>query len=79
MKGCEVPDFALAFDAELQSSNNAVRQEASQPRQGPTLDQMRNLVSRLKARPLFPPVWKDSNPAVQRLKETIEYCWDQVK
>ena len=38
---------------------------------------MQNLVSRKKVRPLFPSVWKDSNPAVQLLKETTEYCWDQ--
>ena len=27
-------------------------------------------------RPLFPEVWKKSNPAVQQLQETIEDSWD---
>lgn len=37
---------------------------------------MRVLVAQNKARPLFPEVWKDSNPAIQLLKETIEDSWD---
>ena len=37
---------------------------------------MQVLVARNKARPLFPSVWKDTNPAMRLLKETIEDCWD---
>ena len=38
---------------------------------------MKVLVAIRKARPLFPEVWKNSNPAIQRLRETIEDSWDQ--
>ena len=42
----------------------------------PSVEQMQILVSKYKARPLFPEVWKNSNPAIQRLRETIEDSWD---
>merc|ERR550519_3222550 len=35
------------------------------------------MVVRNRVRPIFPQVWKMSNPAVRSLKETIEECWDQ--
>jgi len=37
---------------------------------------MQVLVSRHKARPLFPEQWKDW-PAVRLICETMEDCWDQ--
>lgn len=43
----------------------------------PTLEQMQSLVSRRKARPLWPPSWKDT-AAARLLAETAEDCWDQV-
>jgi hypothetical protein len=55
----------------------AFYQELGPQRTNPTLEQMQILVSRYKARPLFPEVWKNSNPAIQRLRETIEDSWDQ--
>ena len=64
-QGAEVPGFSLAFESELGHQRS------------PTFEQMKILVARNKARPLFPSVWKDSNPALQLLRETIEYCWDQ--
>lgn len=42
----------------------------------PTFEQVQVLVVRNKARPLFPSVWKDTNPAIRLLKETIDDCWD---
>ncbi|KAK9722037.1 Protein tyrosine and serine/threonine kinase [Popillia japonica] len=42
----------------------------------PTLEQMQTLVSRRKARPLWPPSWKDT-AAARLLCETAEDCWDQ--
>ncbi|XP_076309930.1 kinase protein wishful thinking [Tachypleus tridentatus] len=62
-QGLEVPEYKLPFEAELGKH--------------PTVDQMQVLVARHKAHPLFPEIWKDSNPAVRALKETIEDCWDQ--
>ncbi|KAB7495223.1 Bone morphogenetic protein receptor type-2 [Armadillidium nasatum] len=37
---------------------------------------MQVLVARNKARPLIPQLWKESNPAIKQLRETIEDCWD---
>ena len=65
-QGARVPAFELAFEHELGGGTRQC-----------TVEQMQILVSRNKARPLFPSVWKDSNPAVQLLRETIEYSWDQ--
>lgn len=45
--------------------------------ENPTLEQMQALVSRRKARPLWPPSWKDT-AAARLLCETAEDCWDQV-
>ncbi|KAK8763268.1 hypothetical protein V5799_034122 [Amblyomma americanum] len=62
-QGMSVPDYKMPFEAEVGTH--------------PSTDQMQVLVARHKARPLFPDIWKDSNPAVRALKETIEDCWDQ--
>ncbi|XP_067130626.1 bone morphogenetic protein receptor type-2-like [Centruroides vittatus] len=61
-QGMEVPDYKAPFEVEVGSH--------------PTMEQMQVLVARHKARPLFPDIWKDTNPAVRALKETIEDCWD---
>lgn len=61
-QGLSVPDYKMPFEAEVGIH--------------PSKDQMQVLVARHKARPLFPDIWKDSNPAVRALKETIEDCWD---
>lgn len=45
--------------------------------ENPTLEQMQTLVSRRKARPLWPSSWKDT-AAARLLCETAEDCWDQV-
>ena len=37
---------------------------------------MQVLVTRNRARPLFPDVWKETNPALRQLRETIEDSWD---
>lgn len=42
----------------------------------PSFEQMQVLVSRHKARPLFPEQWRDWT-AVRLVRETIEDCWDQ--
>ena len=42
----------------------------------PGREQIRVLVSKHRARPLFPDIWKDSNPALKLLKETIAEAWD---
>lgn len=44
--------------------------------ESPTLEQMQGLVSRRKARPLWPTSWKDT-AAARLLMETAEECWDQ--
>lgn len=62
-QGVEVPEYKQPFVAEIGPH--------------PTMEQMQVLVARHKARPLFPDIWKDTNPAVRALKETIEDCWDQ--
>ncbi|XP_054715949.1 bone morphogenetic protein receptor type-2-like [Uloborus diversus] len=62
-QGVEVPNYKAPFIAEIGNH--------------PTTDQMQVLVAKNKARPLFPDIWKDTNPAVRALKETIEDCWDQ--
>ncbi|GAB6031872.1 hypothetical protein CHUAL_010268 [Chamberlinius hualienensis] len=62
-QGTEVSEYKLPFQNEIGLH--------------PTFEQMQVLVSRHKARPLFPEVWKDSNLAIRLLKETIEDCWDQ--
>lgn len=61
-QGLQTPPHMLPFQAEIG------------PR--PSFEQIQVLVARNKARPLFPPVWKDTNPAIRSLKETIEDCWD---
>jgi len=65
-QGVSVPSYEMAFYQELGTQ-----------RDNPSLEQMQILVSRYKARPLFPAIWKNSNPAIQRLRETIEDSWDQ--
>lgn len=62
-QGIDVPNYKMPFEHELGLK--------------PTFDQMKVLVSRHKARPLFPDIWKNSNPAIRLLKETIVECWDQ--
>jgi len=42
----------------------------------PSFEDMQNTVSKDKIRPKFPDVWKDTNPALRSLKETLEDCWD---
>ncbi|KAK9873236.1 hypothetical protein WA026_021728 [Henosepilachna vigintioctopunctata] len=44
--------------------------------ESPSLEQMQSLVSRRKARPLWPLSWKDT-AAARLLCETAEDCWDQ--
>ncbi|PSN47472.1 hypothetical protein C0J52_01954 [Blattella germanica] len=60
--GAETPPYRLPFEAEVGHH--------------PTFEQMQVLVSRHKARPLFPDVWRDLS-AVKLVRETIEDCWDQ--
>lgn len=61
-QGIDVPSYKMPFEKETG--------------QHVTFDQLRVLVGRHKARPLFPDIWKDSNPAIRLLKETIVECWD---
>ncbi|XP_027205858.2 uncharacterized protein LOC113799434 [Dermatophagoides pteronyssinus] len=61
-QGIDVPAYKLPYEYEVGLT--------------PTLDQMRLLVNKHKARPLFPDIWKDSNFAIRLLKETITECWD---
>ncbi|XP_068084117.1 bone morphogenetic protein receptor type-2 [Anabrus simplex] len=58
----EPPPYRLPFEAEVGHH--------------PSFEQMQVLVSRHKARPLFPETWRDWT-AVRLLRETIEDCWDQ--
>lgn len=37
---------------------------------------MQGLVTRKKARPLFPEIWQDC-AATRLIRETIDDCWDQ--
>nr|CAI5849830.1 unnamed protein product [Callosobruchus analis] len=43
----------------------------------PTLEKMQALVSRRKARPLWPPGWRHDSAAARVIAETAEDCWDQ--
>ncbi|MPC34100.1 Bone morphogenetic protein receptor type-2 [Portunus trituberculatus] len=61
-QGLQTPPYMLPFQAEIGLH--------------PTFEQVQVLVVRNKARPLFPSVWKDTNPAIRLLKETIDDCWD---
>lgn len=61
-QGLQTPTYMLPFQEEIGLH--------------PTFERVQVLVARRKARPLFPPVWKDTNPAIRLLKETIEDCWD---
>lgn len=61
-QGCPMPEYSLPFQAEAGSH--------------PSFEEMQMLVSRNKIRPKFPEIWKDYNPAIRALKETIEECWD---
>ncbi|XP_042228428.1 uncharacterized protein LOC121870633 [Homarus americanus] len=61
-QGLQTPPYMLPFQAEIGLH--------------PSFEQVQVLVTRNKARPLFPSVWKDTNPAIRLLKETIEDCWD---
>ena len=74
LQGVTVPPFQLAYDNELRGSG--IHGGGVTSSEGPSADQMRVLVSVRKARPLFPEVWKNSNPAIQRLREIIEDSWD---
>ncbi|XP_034043143.1 bone morphogenetic protein receptor type-2-like isoform X2 [Thalassophryne amazonica] len=58
-----MPEFQLAFQEELGSH--------------PSFEDMQIHVARDKHRPKFPKVWKENNPVLRSLKETIEDCWDQ--
>uniref|UniRef100_A0A1B6E1Y6 receptor protein serine/threonine kinase n=1 Tax=Clastoptera arizonana TaxID=38151 RepID=A0A1B6E1Y6_9HEMI len=60
--GCEIPPYEMPFEAEIGHH--------------PTFEQMQVLVTRNKARPLFPEYWRDC-PRVRLIRETIEDCWDQ--
>ena len=42
-----------------------------------TLEQMHVIVTKHKSRPLLADVWKESNPAIKSLRETITDSWDQ--
>ena len=60
-QGVVVPPFEVAFQQEIGFD--------------PTFEQMKVLLGK-NVRPLFPQIWKDSNPAIQLLKETITDSWD---
>ncbi|GIX99538.1 bone morphogenetic protein receptor type-2 [Caerostris extrusa] len=62
-QGVDVPEYKAPFVAEIGNH--------------PSMEQLQHLVVKRKARPLFPDIWKDTNPAIRALKETIEDCWDQ--
>lgn len=51
---------------------------AAEAGERPTLEQMQSLVSRRKARPAWPPAWRESAAAARQVAETAEDCWDQV-
>nr|XP_033795609.1 anti-Muellerian hormone type-2 receptor isoform X2 [Geotrypetes seraphini] len=60
--GSAVPDFQLAFEAELGSE--------------PTFSTLRELVLEERRRPKFPELWKQNSQIYSCLKETLESCWD---
>ncbi|KAB0803279.1 hypothetical protein PPYR_00249 [Photinus pyralis] len=62
MQACEPQPYAPPFYKEVGEN--------------PSLEQMQALVSRRKARPLWPPSWRDT-VAARLLCETAEDCWDQ--
>ncbi|KAG8272098.1 Bone morphogenetic protein receptor type-2 [Homalodisca vitripennis] len=63
----EIPPYRMPFEAEI---------ELYPIGQHPTFEQMQVLVTRKKARPLFPETWQDW-PATRLVRETIDDCWDQ--
>ncbi|KAF5281316.1 hypothetical protein FQA39_LY17828 [Lamprigera yunnana] len=62
MQACEPLPYASPFYKEVGEN--------------PSLEQMQALVSRRKARPLWPASWRDT-AAARLLCETAEDCWDQ--
>ncbi|XP_018324359.1 bone morphogenetic protein receptor type-2 isoform X2 [Agrilus planipennis] len=62
MQAAEPQPYALPFYREVGEN--------------PSLEQMQTLISRHKARPLWPPSWKDT-AAARLFCETTEDCWDQ--
>lgn len=62
-QGMVVPDYRQPFEADLLGNE-------------PSYEQMQVTVTRQKSRPLFPDIFKDTNPAIRTLKETISECWD---
>jgi len=62
-QGLPTPEYQLPFEQEVGLH--------------PTFEEMQVLVSRNKARPMFPDTWKDTNQAMKTMKDTIEECWDQ--
>lgn len=60
-QGQTVPNFSIAYESEIGKS--------------PTYEQVQVLVSRHKARPLFPTGW-GGGPASKLARETCEDCWD---
>ncbi|XP_030050864.1 LOW QUALITY PROTEIN: anti-Muellerian hormone type-2 receptor [Microcaecilia unicolor] len=60
--GCVIPEFQLAFEAELGSE--------------PTFSTLLELVLEDRKRPKFPEIWKANSEIYSCLKETLESCWD---
>ncbi|KAK2721016.1 activin receptor type-2A-like isoform X2 [Artemia franciscana] len=67
------------FDLCVSSNKVSLYKMPFEAELGPHIDfeRLQNLVCRLKARPLFPEFWRENNPAIRLLRETIEDCWDQ--
>lgn len=71
-QGLPTPAYKLPFESELSSGSRTIHDGP----QDPSPEQMYILVCRHKARPLLADIWKESNPAIRSLRETMTDCWD---
>jgi len=71
-QGLPTPTYKLPFQSELSSGSRTIYEGS----QDPPPEQMYILVCRHKARPLLADIWKESNPAIRSLRETMTDCWD---
>jgi len=71
-QGLPTPAYKLPFESELSSGSRTIYDGS----QDPSPEQMYILVCRHKARPLLADIWKECNPAIRSLRETMTDCWD---
>lgn len=81
-QGLPVPNYRKPYEQELASccTSSGITGDRSSSNSSTrvTMEQMQIIVTKHKSRPLFADVWKESNPAIKSLRETITDSWDEV-